>query len=166
MNALVRYHTTALGARRLHARLAEALARYDAVVAANPEANESGDNSVWHDNFAYEEAQRQMHALGRKVHDLRGVLSRLVVVEPPTAPERVSVGTCVEIAHLDTGEVERWAIAGHEDGDPARGRLSYTSPLGAALMGAEVGELRRIKRGDRLMRVSVETIEPWHEEVV
>ena len=166
MNALSRYYTTPAGARRMSARLADALARYDAVVAGNPEAAESGDNCVWHDNFAYEESQRQMHALGRKVHDLRQIMGRLVVVTPPAQPERVGVGTRVELVYVDSGETERWVIAGHEDGDPKAGRLSYTSPMGTVLMNAEVGDERRLKRGEKLVAVCIEAIETYFEEDV
>jgi len=156
-------YTTPEGARRLRKRLGEALARYDEVVSKNPEAAESGDNCVWHDNFAYEEAQRQMHSLGRRVRDLRLLIDRVLVVTPPEAPRRVGVGTVVELVFVDTGESERWVIAGHEDGDPRLGRLSYSSPLGSLLMGAEVGDERRLVRQGRQVSVCVEAIEPLVE---
>ena len=31
-------------------------------------------------------------------------------------------------------------IVGHDEADPAAGRIAFTAPLGRALMGAEVGE--------------------------
>lgn len=164
MNALARLYTTPAGARRMRHRLAEALARYDEVVAKNPEAAESGDNCVWHDNFAYEEAQRQMHALGRRVRDLRLTMDRMLVVEPPCAPQRVGVATVVELVFPATGETERWLIAGHEDGDPKAGRLSYSSPFGAALMGAEVGDERRLARKEGPVTVVIAAIEPLTSE--
>lgn len=164
MNALPTLYTTPAGARRLRFRLSEALARYDEVVAGNPEAAESGDNCVWHDNFAYEESQRQMHALGRRVRDLRHVISRTVVVSPPPAPERVGVGTRVELVFPETGATESWVIAGHEDGDPKAGRLSYTSPLGHALLGAEVGDERRITRDRKPATICIEAINTATEE--
>lgn len=164
MIALPRLYTTPAGARRLRARLTEALARYDEVVSKNPEAAESGDNCVWHDNFAYEEAQRQMHALGRKVRDLRLVIDRTVVVEPPRAPRMVGVGTVVELVFVETGETERWLIAGHDDGDPKCGRLSYTSPFGQLLVGAEVGDERKVVRREGTFTVCVESIDPMNPE--
>jgi len=139
------YYLTPGGRRRVQRRLAKALAAYKAVTDDNPEAMESGDTSVWHDNFAYEENQRQMHMLGRAVRDIRQLLATCTVVTPPVrTPDRVTLGTAV--VFRAAGEMPRrcW-IAGWDDGDPAAGRVSYNSPLGRALMGAEPGDVRELR---------------------
>lgn len=141
-----RPYLTPGGATRLRLRVAAARAAYQAVVDDNPAALESGDTSGWHDNFAFEENQRQMHQLGRQVQELEALLGRATVVPLPTQPpERVVLGSRVTWA-FDGEESERvcW-IAGWDDGDPGRGRVSYNSPLGLALVGAEPGEERELR---------------------
>ena len=156
--------TTPAGRRRLDERLREAERRYGAVVADNPEAAESGDTSVWHDNFAYEENQRQMHQWARRVRDLRALLARLEVVSPPLHPTRAALGCAVTLADARTDAEQRLVLAGFEDGDPAAGRVSYTSPLGGALLGARVGDVLAVRVGGAEREVTVLAIERAEED--
>ncbi len=142
-----RRYTTPDGYRRLAALIAQTRARYNEVCQSNEEAAGAGDSSVWHDNFAYEENQRQMHQLARRVRDLENLLASIMVVDPPREdPPAVCLGAVVELAVFPDPETEEpsevltWTIAGYEDGDPKEGRISYNSPLGSRLMGKEVGE--------------------------
>ena len=125
--------TTQHGLERTRARLAGALAEYERIVAGNAEAADAGDSSVWHDNFAYEENQRQMHQWARRIRDLREMIRRMEIVRPDPQPTRVQLGCRVLIADLDTDQEFVWEIAGYEDGDPEAGRVSYTSPLATSM---------------------------------
>lgn len=148
-------YTTDAGKRRLHRRLEDARDHYDAIVATNPEAAESGDNCVWHDNFAYEENQRQMHAAARTVAELQGLLRRVVVVPVPERPERATIGTLVDLLFDDEDEPQTWVIGGFEDGDVREGRVSYTAPLARAVLGAQQGDLRTVVQRGRERRFEV-----------
>ncbi len=152
-------YTTPAGLRRLEERLRRLRSEYLAVCADNADAAGSGDTSVWHDNFAYEHNQREMHRLARAVRDLERAMSRLEVVDPPSeAPERVVLGA--RVTSLVDGEEERTAVvAGWADGDPKAGRVSYLSPLARALLGARVGEERTLRVGGRERTLEVVAIE-------
>ncbi|MFM2152159.1 MAG: hypothetical protein RL199_594 [Pseudomonadota bacterium] len=154
-----RLHTTKEGLARLRDRLAQAEAAYEKVCASNPEAAEAGDSSVWHDNFAYEENQRQMHQWACRVSDLRSQLARCALVEPKPSPDEVGVGTCVEVVDGD-GRREQWSIAGWDDGDAAGRRVAYNSPLGRALLGARIGEQREVRLGSGVRELEVVAIAP------
>ncbi len=151
------------GKRRLAARLATVRAEFDAVVADMPAALESGDTSGWHDNFAFEDNQRRMHQLANRVRTLERVLDSAEVIPPWTeAPARVYVGTAVRWRYDDDpedAERELW-LAGYEDGDPSAGRVSYDSPLGRALVGAEEGDMREVRIGGLVRRVEVIELGP------
>ena len=153
-----RLATTRAGYRRMEERLRAARAEYNAVVASNPEAAEAGDSSVWHDNFAYEENQRRMHQWARRVRDLQSTLARLEVVDPPEAPERVTIACRVSIVDVASGRERTYEVAGYDDGDPSQGRVSYNSPLGRALIGAEVGEELRVMVGKTTCELEVVAI--------
>jgi len=157
--------TTAAGQRRLLQRLAAAHANYDTIVATNPEAAEAGDNCVWHDNFAYEENQRRMHAAARTIHDLRTLVSQVQVVPVPRRVERVGLGVRVRLERGDTGAIETWTIAGIEDGELDAGRVSYTAPFARALLGAEAGETRVIVSENKRYEVTVLSLEGAPEEL-
>jgi transcription elongation factor GreB len=132
---------TPAGRRRLDARLEHTLQAYQDVIASNSDAAEAGDTSVWHDNFAYEENQRLMHQLGRRVHDLRALLERVQIVPVPTATS-VTIGVRVHIRDVESSDEQTFVVASFEDGMPAEQRVSYTAPLAAALLGARPGETR------------------------
>ncbi len=157
-----RLFTTAQGYERFRQRLDRARAAYDAVTASNGEAAEAGDNSVWHDNFAYEENQRQMHQLARRVRDFTDAMRRLQVIVPPPSPSRVGLGSAVTVD--DGARTERFVIAGYEDGEPERRRVAYTAPLASSLMGAEVGDVRVVSVGGRLRELEVVSIEAAQPE--
>lgn len=161
---MTRKVTTEAGRRRLEATLRSAEERYAEIVASNPEAAEGGDTSVWHDNFAYEENQRQMHQWARRVRDLRAQLAALDVVRPARQPERVAVGCTVLVEDGATGVVRRYAVAGFDDGDPAAGRVSYTAPLGRALLGARVGDVRTVRAGGSERELTVVAVTATEEE--
>lgn len=157
-----RYFFTQGGVERLRGRIAEARAAYKSVCNNNPEAREAGDSSVWHDNFAFEENQRQMHQLARRVRDLENVLGNAEIVTLEQAPERVAVGVRVRY-RVNEGEERAVVIAGWDDGDPAALRVSYNSPLGAALVGAVVGDEREVVLGGRSRVLEILSIEPGED---
>lgn len=152
------------GRRRLAARVEATRAAYLRVCADNPEALESGDTSGWHDNFAFEENQRQMHQLARQVRELETLLAaaRIVPLHRVT-PDRVFLGARVAWRFVDEDDLREGWIAGWDDGDPASGRISYNSPLGRVLVGAEPGEVREVTLGGLRREVEVLEVGPASE---
>ena len=129
------------GVLRLEARIAGARAEFDAICKDNPAAAESGDSSVWHDNFAFEENQRQMQRLAKRVRQLEQLRDRAVTVEEPAgAPDEVVFGARVRYQVEGEPTPRRISIGGYDDGDAAAGIVSYNSPLGRALLGLRVGD--------------------------
>jgi transcription elongation GreA/GreB family factor len=158
---MTRQYLTPGGAERLRRRIAAARAAYQAVVDDNPAALESGDTSGWHDNFAFEENQRQMHQLARQVRELETLLGQINVVPVPKAvDERVILGSRVRWRFLEESVERTCWISGWDDGEPDRGRVSYNSPLGAALVGAEPGEEREVRLAGSVRKIEVIEVEP------
>lgn len=152
---------TQAGVHRLRGRIAESRAAYLAVCADNEAAAQAGDSSVWHDNFAYEENQRQMHRLSRRVRDLEELLGRAKVVPAcPQAPARVQLGAQVRVRYLEEEREVTLFIAGYDDGDPQAGRISYTAPLALRLVGAEPGEVRPLREGGRSRQIEIVAVLP------
>ncbi len=156
---------TQAGLHRLQGRIAEARAAYLAICADNEAAAQAGDSSVWHDNFAYEENQRQMHRLARRVRDLEEQLARVRVVPACiVAPDKVQLGVRVCLRFLDDERQMTLYIAGFDDGEPKEGRISYTAPLAVRLIGASVGETRTLNEGGHRREVEVTAILPAAKE--
>lgn len=159
-------YTTPGGYRRLHQRLERAKQEYKKVCESNEEAAQAGDNCVWHDNFAYEENQRMMHQLSRRVRDLETLMATVKVVpihrEPP---EKVRLGVRVRIAMEGESEDKVLFIAGYEDGEPSEQRISYNTPMAQALIGKEEGDVSQMRVGTMTRSIEIlEILPPPQEE--
>jgi transcription elongation GreA/GreB family factor len=67
----------------------------------------------------------------------RSRLTSAQVAPVPTGDE-VAIGTRVSIDR--GGRTQTLDIVGHDESDPAAGRISFASPLGRALLGGEAGD--------------------------
>ncbi len=72
--------------------------------------------------------------------DLRYWRTRLATAQLAPVPtgEAVAFGTRAKIEQSGTSRM--LTIVGHDEADPASGRIAFASPLAQALMGAEPGE--------------------------
>ncbi|HKQ17100.1 MAG TPA: transcription elongation factor GreA [Solirubrobacterales bacterium] len=96
-------------------------------------AREHGDLK---ENAEYHAAREEQSFLEGRVQALEDRLRRAVVVEE-TSAGRVVLGSAVRV---ETGGDElTYTIVGSTEADPAAGRLSSVSPVGAALLGASAG---------------------------
>lgn len=59
-------------------------------------------------------------------------------LSPPPSADHVAFGTRVTFAR--EGQVRTLELVGHDESDPAAGRIAFTAPLAIALIGAEVGD--------------------------
>lgn len=159
------HYTTPGGYRRLHRRLERAKTDYKKVCESNEEAAQAGDNCVWHDNFAYEENQRMMHQLAKRVRDLESLIAKIKVVPVHRElPEKVRLGVCVRIAMDGEQEEKVLFVAGYEDGEPTEQRISYNTPLAQALIGKEEGDATQMRVGTNIREIEILEILPPPED--
>jgi len=81
--------------------------------------------------------------MARLSRDLRYWSARRVsaeVVPPPADTTHVRFGARVTFERKD-GRRQTYRIVGEDEADPAKGTISYVSPLAQALMGKEVGDV-------------------------
>ena len=62
------------------------------------------------------------------------------IIVPPSAPDVVRFGVNVQL-HFDDGSARDFRLVGEDEADPASGLLSWTSPVGKALIGHRVGDV-------------------------
>lgn len=86
--------------------------------------------------------ERDAEVAARVARDLRYWLARRAsaqVVDPPAAGGMVQFGSRVTVERAD-GRRQTFRIVGEDEADPAKGSVSYVSPLAQALLGKAVGE--------------------------
>jgi transcription elongation factor GreA len=96
-------------------------------------AREHGDLK---ENAEYHAAREEQSFLEGRVQALEDRVRRAVVVDE-VATGRVMIGSVVRIE--TDGDELTYTIVGSTESDPAAGRLSSASPVGAALLGAVAG---------------------------
>src|SRR5256885_5700066 len=62
------------------------------------------------------------------------------VVAPLPAPDTVRFGVTVTLRYAGDGADARFKIVGEDEADPARGLVSFVSPLAQALLGKRIGD--------------------------
>jgi transcription elongation GreA/GreB family factor len=118
---------TAAGLGAIEAELAAARAAY---AAAQTNSEISADRT----------------AMARATRDLRYWSQRRAsaqLTEPAVEADTVQFGRIVEVARAD-GRRQTFRIVGEDEADPARGSISYVSPLARALLGRSVGDAARL----------------------
>lgn len=88
------------------------------------------------------EVQADRTAMARATRDLRYYSARRAsaqLMDPPADKETVQFGHTVTILRED-GRRQSYRIVGEDEADPAKGSVSYVSPLAQALLGKSVGD--------------------------
>jgi transcription elongation GreA/GreB family factor len=87
--------------------------------------------------------QEDTAALARIERDLRYWTQRRVsarVVEPLAMPDTVRFGVRVTLESSD-GSRREFRVVGEDEAEPPQGRISWVSPLAAALIGKKLGDV-------------------------
>ena len=94
------------------------------------------------ENAEYDAAKNDQAVLEQRITELKAMIENAVVVdESKISTDAVGFGTRVTIVYEDEpDDEETYTIVGTSESDPANGKLSNESPVGAALVGAHVGE--------------------------
>lgn len=140
-----------------HRMLGEELSRLKQerpqVIDAIEEARAHGDLSENAEYHAAKERQGQIEAM---IADIEDRLSRAQVIDPTTlSGDKVVFGATVHLLDEDDKPVT-YQIVGQTEADAKRGRISYSSPLGRALIGRRVDDEVEVTvpSGDRYYVVS------------
>lgn len=93
------------------------------------------------ENAEYHAAREKQGLLQAKINELKDRLSRAEIIEADDVPhDEVRFGATVTVTRADTGDQKVYTLVGFGDDDPAAGRISVTSPLAKAFLGAKKGE--------------------------
>lgn len=102
------------------------------IVEAIEEARAHGDLS---ENAEYHAAKERQGQVEATIADLEGKLSRAQIIDPTTlSGNKIVFGATVTLLDEDDKPV-KYQIVGEAEADARKGRISYSSPLGRALIG-------------------------------
>jgi transcription elongation factor GreB len=100
-------------------------------------AASNGDRS---ENGDYIYGKRRLREIDRRIRFLQKRLERAEIVDPlQQSGDRVLFGATVELVGED-GAVRRYSIVGIDETDIPKGRISWISPIGRALLNQSEGD--------------------------
>jgi transcription elongation factor GreA len=101
-------------------------------------ARAQGDLS---ENAEYDAAKEEQGHMEFRITELENILHNAEVIDTNISnKEEVTVGSKVKLENLDSNDISVYLIVGSTEVDPASGKISNESPLGAALLGRAIGD--------------------------
>jgi len=116
------------------------------------EARAHGDLS---ENAEYHAARERAGFIEGRIGEIEAKLANAQIVDPKLVDAE---GRCVFGATVDIetdGETATWQIVGEDEADIKAHRISYSSPIGKALIGKESGEIVEVKTPGGLKRYEI-----------
>lgn len=115
-------------------------------------ARELGDLK---ENADYHTAKDDQSLMETRIKRLQSRLRMAVVVEATDGGRTFAFGKTAEVLDESKGETVTWTLVGSTEANLAEGKLSAESPIGAALMDAEVGSTVDVEtpRGTKSFKV-------------
>ncbi len=141
MNEQRKNYMTPACAQRLRAEMKQLLYKdRPEMVETVAWAASNGDRS---ENADYHYGKKRLREIDRRIRFITGQLDSAIIVDPleqaKNADGRVLFGATV-IVENDQGEQRSLSLVGGDEMDVARGRISWFSPVGKALLGTRGGD--------------------------
>jgi len=115
------------------------------------EAQAMGDLS---ENAAYTEAKGRLRRISGKIMSIKARLNEAVVIRKgPGKLGEARIGSTVTVEL--NGKEKVFEITGEQESEPGKGRISFHSPVGSALMDAVEGDEIVVNIGDRVMTYKI-----------
>ena len=108
-------------------------------IEAVKEARAQGDLS---ENFEYYAAKKDKNKNEGRIRYLERILKTATIISDQSEDDEVGLNNTVKIYFEEDDEEETFKIVSTMRGDSVKGRISNESPIGAAIMGHKVGEIK------------------------
>ena len=93
------------------------------------------------ENSEYDEAKAEQGKIHARIAELNEMIAHAVVIDESQIDESVvSVGSIVSVFNISRNREFTYHIVGSYETDPQNGKISDSSPIGLALLGARAGD--------------------------
>jgi transcription elongation GreA/GreB family factor len=107
---------------------------------------EFGDFS---ENAEYQLAKGRLRGINNAITKLEVQINQAIVIQPEKKGAGVQIGHKVTVEG-ELGQKRTYQILGSSETDPTKGIISYTSPIGNALLGKKVSDTINIPTGKNI----------------
>ncbi len=147
------------GAERLRAELHDLkVVQRPRIVQAIAEARAHGDLK---ENAEYHAAREQQSFSEGRVKEIEGKLADAEIIDVTKVPVtgKIIFGTTVKLLNIATDKSVTYQIVGEDEADVKNGKISYSSPVGRAMMGKQEGDEIVVKAPGGDISYEVEKVE-------
>ena len=110
------------------------------------------------ENSEYDAAKQEQAVIHARIDELREMIANAKVVDESQIDEsRISVGSIVVLYNVERAKEFTYHIVGSYETDPANGKISDSSPIGAALLGAREGD-EVVVEGVRVQHLQIKSV--------
>jgi len=116
-----------------------------------------GESNTWHDNSAFDEAQRLSSLYSQRLRDLLNIRREVMVEDYPKQIKNVDMGHLVVVKDKD-GQIMTFFIGSYmtfQDEHDEINIVSYAAPIGKALIGSTIGQRVEFNVGNRKISFEV-----------
>ncbi|WP_033760700.1 transcription elongation factor GreA [Helicobacter pylori] len=93
------------------------------------------------ENAEYHAAKEKQRFIEARIVDLSEIISNAQVIDPSVLTHnKVSFGSTIKILNLDNDKEFSYTIVGSVESDPAKGLISFGSPIAKSLIGKSKGD--------------------------
>ena len=110
------------------------------------------------ENSEYDAAKQEQAILHARADELREMIANAKVIdESQIDHSRISVGSIVILYNVERQREFKYHIVGSYETDPANGKISDSSPIGAALLGSREGDTVVVE-GARVQHLEIKKV--------
>ncbi|GHP52851.1 transcription elongation factor GreA [Helicobacter pylori] len=93
------------------------------------------------ENAEYHAAKEKQRFIEARIVDLSEIIANAQVIDPSVlVHNKVSFGSTIKILNLDNDKEFSYTIVGSVESDPAKGLISFGSPIAKSLIGKSKGD--------------------------
>lgn len=110
------------------------------------------------ENSEYDDAKNEQAIMEARITTIEAILKTAVIIdESNTSNERVHLTSLVTIEMIATGAQAQYRIvgSGSNEANPAQGKISDESPIGAALMDKSVGDVVEVETPGGIVGIKI-----------
>ena len=110
------------------------------------------------ENSEYDAAKQEQAVIAARIMELKDLINNAEIVDESEIDEsKISIGSIVVLYSVERGCELTYHIVGSFEADPKNGKISDSSPIGAALLGAHEGE-EVVVEGARVQHLQVRKV--------
>ena len=110
------------------------------------------------ENSEYDEAKQEQGKIHARIAELREMIANAKVLDESQIDEsKISVGSIVVLYNVERQKEFTYHIVGSYETDPVNGKISDSSPIGIALLGARAGD-EVVVEGVKVQHLQIKTV--------